>query len=130
MSYNLVTDVFIYDFTTCRWRRSNDMLSKHSFFTIGAFLVRVYIAGGHDENKNALESAWVYDLRKGEWAELTWMSQEWDECEGVVIGWWFFLSCCGLLVVVVVVVDDYAVLCWCIFYFSLFFSQLMFLLLF
>ena len=32
-----------------------------------------------------LESVWVYDLRKDEWAELTWMSQEWDKCEGVVV---------------------------------------------
>ena len=37
------------------------------------------------ENKNMLESVWVYDLRKDEWAELTWMSQEWDKCEGVVV---------------------------------------------
>lgn len=85
-SYNPVTDVFVYDFTTRRWRRGNDMPSKRSFFAIGAFSGRVYIAGGHDENKNALESAWVYDLRKDEWAELTRMSQERDECEGVVIG--------------------------------------------
>ena len=66
------------------------------------------MAGRHDENKNVLESAWVYNIRKDEWAKLTRMSQERDECEGVVIGWWFFLSCCGLLVVV----DDCAVLCW------------------
>ena len=73
-SYNPVIDVFVYNFMTCRWRRGND------------------IAGGHDENKNVLESAWVYDLRKDEWAELTQMSQERDECEGVVIWWWFFRS--------------------------------------
>ena len=112
-SYNLVTDVFVYDFMTRHWRHSNDMPSKHSFFAIGAFSGRVYIASGHDENKNTLESTWVYDLRKDEWAKLTRMSQEWDEFEGVVIGWWFFLSCCGLLVVV----DDCAVLCWFFFFF-------------
>ena len=112
-SYNLVTNVFVYNFMTRHWRRSNDMPSKHSFFAIGAFSGRVYIASGHDENKNTLESTWVYDLRKDEWAKLTRMSQEWDEFEGVVIGWWFFLSCCGLLVVV----DDCAVLCWFFFFF-------------
>ncbi|KAL0013298.1 hypothetical protein SO802_000367 [Lithocarpus litseifolius] len=64
------------------------MPSKRSFFSIREFLGRVYIAGEHDENKNALESAWVYNLRKDEWAKLTRMSQEREECEGVVIGWW------------------------------------------
>ena len=96
-SYNPVIDVFVYNFTTRRWRCGND------------------IAGGHDENKNVLKSAWVYDLRKDEWAELTQMSQERDECEEVVIGWWFFLSCCGLLVVGVVdvcVVLVFFFFCW------------------
>ena len=109
--------MFVYDFTTCCWRRGNNILSKHLFFAIGAFSGQIYIAGGHDENKNMLESLWVYNLRKDEWAKLTQISQEWDECEGVVIGWWFFLSCCGLLLVVVVVVDDCAMLCWCFLFF-------------
>uniref|UniRef100_A0A7N2M6W9 Uncharacterized protein n=1 Tax=Quercus lobata TaxID=97700 RepID=A0A7N2M6W9_QUELO len=33
------------------------MPSKRSFFAIGAFSSRGYIAGGHDKNKNTLESA-------------------------------------------------------------------------
>ena len=98
-SYNPVTDVFVYDFTTRRWRWGNDMSSKRLFFAIKAISGWVYIAGVHDENKNVLESEWVYDLRKDEWAELSRMSQERDKCEGVVIGWWFFLSYCGLVVV-------------------------------
>ena len=61
------------------------------------------------------ELGWVYNLRNDEWVELTRMSHERDECEGVVFGWWFFLSCCGLVVVLVVVVC--AVLCWCFFFF-------------
>ena len=88
-SYNPVIDVFVYNFTTRRWRCGND------------------IAGGHDENKNVLKSAGVYDLRTDEWAELTQMSQERDECEEVVIGWWFFLSWWWWWMIV---------LCWC-FYF-------------
>ena len=64
-SYNPVTNVFVYDFTTRRWKRGNDMSSKCSFFAIGAFSGWVYMAGRHDEN-NMLESAWVYDLRKDE----------------------------------------------------------------
>ncbi|KAB2090297.1 hypothetical protein ES319_A03G115200v1 [Gossypium barbadense] len=85
VSYDPVTDVFIYDFMTQQWRQGKDMPSKRSFFAIGACLGRVFIAGGHDENKNALRSAWVYDLRKDEWSQLGEMSEERDECEGVVI---------------------------------------------
>ena len=84
-SYNPVIDVFIYNFMTRHWRCGNGMPSKRLIFTIGAFSGRVYIASGHNENKNALESVWVYDLRKGEWAELTRMSQERDKCKGVVL---------------------------------------------
>ena len=73
-SYNPLTNVFFYDFTTRRWRHGNDLSSKCLFFAIEAFLGLVYIAGGHDKNKNTLESMWVYDLGKDEWAELTWMS--------------------------------------------------------
>ena len=86
VSYNPVTDVFVYDFTTSHWKKANYMPSKRSFFAIGSDGGRVYVAGGHDENKNALKSAWVYDVRLDEWTELTQMSQERDECQGVVIG--------------------------------------------
>ncbi|CAL8998402.1 unnamed protein product [Prunus brigantina] len=86
VTYDLVTDVFVYDFTNSQWRKGNDMPSKRSFFAIGSYSGRVYVAGGHDENKNALKSAWVYDLRLDEWTELTQMSQGRDECQGVVIG--------------------------------------------
>ncbi|MBA0588224.1 F-box/kelch-repeat protein At2g44130 [Gossypium raimondii] len=84
--YDPVTDVFIYDFVTQQWRQGKDMPSKRSFFAIGACGGRVFVAGGHDENKNASRTAWVYDLRTDEWAELGELSQERDECEGVVIG--------------------------------------------
>ncbi|XVF03206.1 hypothetical protein REPUB_Repub04eG0241500 [Reevesia pubescens] len=86
VSYNPVTDVFIYDFMAQQWRQGKDMPSKRSFFAIGACSGRVYIAGGHDENKNASRTAWVYDLRMDEWTQLGEMSQERDECEGLVIG--------------------------------------------
>lgn len=85
-SYDPVKDVFIYDFTTQTWSQGKDMPSKRSFFAAGAFDGRIYVAGGHDENKNALKTAWAYDIRRDEWHELPQMSQERDECEGVVIG--------------------------------------------
>ncbi|KAE8673261.1 Ureide permease 2 isoform 1 [Hibiscus syriacus] len=84
VSYDPVTDVLIYDFTAQQWRQGKDMPSKRSFFAMGVCSDRVYIAGGHDENK-ALRTAWVYDLRNDEWTRLGELSRERDECEGVVI---------------------------------------------
>ena len=85
-SYEPLTAVFVYDFRTSEWRRGKDMPEKRSFFAIGAGVGRVYVAGGHDENKNALSTAWAYDPRSDEWAGLDPMGRERDECEGVVIG--------------------------------------------
>ncbi|GKV46575.1 hypothetical protein SLEP1_g53547 [Rubroshorea leprosula] len=68
------------------WRAVKGNWSKRSFFAAGACSGRVYVAGEHDENKNALRTGWVYDLRVDEWTELPPMSQERDECEGVVMG--------------------------------------------
>lgn len=85
-SYEPVTDVYVYDIGMQRWRQGKDMPAKMSFFAAGSYAGRVYIAGGHDENKNALRTSWVYDLRLDEWTELAQMSRERDECEGVVIG--------------------------------------------
>ena len=36
----------------------------------------VYVAGGHDGEKNALKSALVYDVAKDEWAPLPDMARE------------------------------------------------------
>lgn len=90
-SYDPIVDVFVYDFTRCAWRKGRDMPSKRSFFAIGASDGRVYVAGGHDENKNALKSAWVYDLRRDEWSELPPMNQGRDECEGLIAGGEFWV---------------------------------------
>lgn len=43
----------------------------------------VYVAGGHDEEKNALRSALAYDVATDEWVRLPDMSMERDECGGV-----------------------------------------------
>jgi hypothetical protein len=51
----------------------------------------IYVAGGHDENKNALKTAWTYDPKKDEWKVLAPMSQERDECEGVVVNGEFWV---------------------------------------
>lgn len=86
VSWEPVKDVFMYEFTTGRWTQCKDMPSSRSFFAVGAKDGKVYVAGGHDESKNALKSAWVYDICGDEWSELTPMSEERDECQGLVIG--------------------------------------------
>nr|XP_043609470.1 F-box/kelch-repeat protein At2g44130-like [Erigeron canadensis] len=86
VSWEPLRDVFVYEFPTQRWTKRVDMPSTRSFFAVGACKGKVYVAGGHDENKNALRSAWVYDVGSDEWTELAQMSEERDECEGVVIG--------------------------------------------
>lgn len=86
VTWEPIKGVFVYDFINRRWSKGKDMPSKRSFFASAAIDGRVFIAGGHDENKNALKSACAYDVREDEWTELTPMSQERDECEGVIIG--------------------------------------------
>ncbi|XP_057416613.1 F-box/kelch-repeat protein At2g44130-like [Lotus japonicus] len=84
-SYEPLTAVFVYDFRTGEWRRGRDMPEKRSFFATGSGNGRVYVAGGHDENKNALNTAWAYDPKKDEWFGMAPMGRERDECEGAVV---------------------------------------------
>ncbi|CAN0914012.1 F-box/kelch-repeat protein At1g15670 [Linum grandiflorum] len=88
VDYHPVRHVFVYDFTTLKWRSGKAMPGLRSFFAAAATHggEKVFVAGGHDESKNALRSAWVYDVRADEWEELPPMSQERDECEAVAIG--------------------------------------------
>lgn len=90
-SWEPVKDVFVYEFTTRRWTQCKDMPSCRSFFAVGESEGKVFVAGGHDSSKNALNSAWVYDVRRDEWAELTRMTEERDECQGMMIGTEFWV---------------------------------------
>ncbi|KAE7998759.1 hypothetical protein FH972_003270 [Carpinus fangiana] len=47
-SYELVKDVFVYEFTFWRWRRGKDMPETWSFFASGELGGQIIIAGGHD----------------------------------------------------------------------------------
>ncbi|KAL5563547.1 hypothetical protein UlMin_033294 [Ulmus minor] len=69
ISYDPVTDL------------GESMPTKRSFFAIGSHSGRVYVAGGHDKKKNALDS----------WTELTRMSQGRDECVRRVMGGEFWV---------------------------------------
>ena len=61
------------------------------FFAVGELGGQIIIAGGHDGSKNVLQLAWVYHVRRDEWAKLASMSQERDKCEGVMIGFEFWV---------------------------------------
>ncbi|KAI9107370.1 hypothetical protein K1719_021407 [Acacia pycnantha] len=54
------------------------------FFTCASDSERVvYIVSGHDDEKNALRSAFAYDVARDKWVTLPDMSRERDECKAV-----------------------------------------------
>ncbi|CAN6476361.1 unnamed protein product [Victoria cruziana] len=95
--------VSIYDFRTRRWSKGKDMPGPaRSFFAAAAAESSissigggggggrgglVFVAGGHDESKNALRTGAVYDVGRDEWEELgEAMEEDRDECEGLMVG--------------------------------------------
>ncbi|KAH7866288.1 hypothetical protein Vadar_018281 [Vaccinium darrowii] len=80
--------VFVFNFVSATWRRGSDIPGgPRSFFACASDLDRVvYVAGGHDKEKNALRSALAYDVAKDEWVQLPDMAMERDECDGVFHG--------------------------------------------
>lgn len=79
--------VFVYDFLTGAWRRGAPMPGpRRSFFACAAVGGAVYVAGGHDEEKNALRSALAYDPEADAWAQLPDMAAERDEPRGLCAG--------------------------------------------
>jgi len=76
--------VFVYDFLTGAWRRGAPMPGpRRSFFACAAVGGAVYVAGGHDDEKNALRSALAYDPEADAWAQLPDMAEERDEPRGL-----------------------------------------------
>lgn len=80
-----VPDVYVLDLIGgARWRRAAPMSVARSFFACGVVgQSTVYVAGGHDNQKNALRSAEVYDANADEWRMLPAMAEERDECQGL-----------------------------------------------
>ncbi|KAF5452828.1 hypothetical protein F2P56_027791 [Juglans regia] len=80
-----VPDVYVLDLIGCsRWRRAAPMSVARSFFACGIVgQSTVYVAGGHDNLKNALRSAEVYDADADKWRTLPPMAEERDECQGL-----------------------------------------------
>ncbi|XP_004302928.1 PREDICTED: F-box/kelch-repeat protein At1g15670-like [Fragaria vesca subsp. vesca] len=75
--------VVVYNFMTGTWRRGADMPGgSRIFFGCASDSNRtVFVAGGHDDEKNALRTAMAYDVAKDEWILLPDMERERDECK-------------------------------------------------
>ncbi|XWS11879.1 hypothetical protein CRYUN_Cryun37aG0039100 [Craigia yunnanensis] len=85
VTWEVSSSVFVFNFLTLKWRRGADMPGvRRSMFGCASGDARmVYVAGGHDDEKNALRSALAYDVAKDEWIPLPDMAEERDECKGV-----------------------------------------------
>uniref|UniRef100_A0A5B7BT57 F-box domain-containing protein n=1 Tax=Davidia involucrata TaxID=16924 RepID=A0A5B7BT57_DAVIN len=88
VTWEVSNAVFIYNFVLGRWRRGADMPGgSRSFFACASDCDRtVFVAGGHDDEKNSLRSALAYDVAKDEWSRLPDMAGERDECKGLFHG--------------------------------------------
>ncbi|OMO54186.1 Kelch repeat type 1 [Corchorus capsularis] len=85
VTWEVSDSVFIFNFLTAKWRRGADMPGvRRSLFGCDSGDDRiVYVAGGHDDEKNALRSALAYDVAKDEWVPLPDMASGRDECKAV-----------------------------------------------
>ncbi|KAG5523386.1 hypothetical protein RHGRI_035263 [Rhododendron griersonianum] len=83
--WQVCNSVFIYNFLSATWRCGTDMPGGRRLFSgyDSNFVQMVYVAGGHDEDKNALKSALAYDVVKDEWIQLPDMAKPREECKGV-----------------------------------------------
>ena len=77
--------VFVYNVVSATWRRGADIPGvRRSFFGCSSDSDRmVLVAGGHDDDKNALRSALAYDVAEDDWLPVPDMSMERDECKVV-----------------------------------------------
>ncbi|OUZ99696.1 Kelch repeat type 1 [Macleaya cordata] len=87
-TWEVLNSVYVFDLLTATWRRGSGMPGeRRTFFACASDSVRtVFVAGGHDEEKNALRSALAYDVVEDEWVQLPDMAKERDECKGLFHG--------------------------------------------
>lgn len=83
--WECLDSVFIYDFLSSTWRRGAKMPGgpRSLFGCASDGDHTVFVAGGHDLQKNALKSTWMYDVALNKWAQLADMAKERDECRGL-----------------------------------------------
>ncbi|THU52906.1 hypothetical protein C4D60_Mb10t08840 [Musa balbisiana] len=85
-SWAFTDDVHVFDVVSRVWRRGVPMPGprRSSFACAGSEERRmVFVAGGHDERKNALRSTLAYDVAADAWVRLPDMARERDECRGL-----------------------------------------------
>lgn len=85
-TWRVSKEVFVYNFSSGKWRQGSDMPGpRRSFFGCASSDPdrSVLVAGGHDEDKNALRSAILYDVAEDRWVPLPDMARERDECKVV-----------------------------------------------
>ncbi|MED6134148.1 hypothetical protein PIB30_034551 [Stylosanthes scabra] len=77
--------VLIYNLVTAKWRRGDPMPGgPRMLFACASDSRRtLFVAGGHDDEKNALRSALAYDVAEDKWMSLPDMTAERDECTAV-----------------------------------------------
>ncbi|KAL2332400.1 hypothetical protein Fmac_019981 [Flemingia macrophylla] len=88
-SWKASNSVFIYNFLSAKWRRGADMPGgPRTFFACASDQDHrmVFVAGGHDDEKNALSSALAYHVPRDAWLSLPDMARERDECRAVFRG--------------------------------------------
>lgn len=85
VTWRVMDCVFIYNFISGTWRRGADMPGQQRlFFGCGSDSDQVIlVAGGHDDEKNALKSVLLYDVVKDEWVAMPDMVMQRDECKVV-----------------------------------------------
>ncbi|KAF5741700.1 hypothetical protein HS088_TW10G00704 [Tripterygium wilfordii] len=86
VTWEVSNSVSIFNFVSAKWRCGTEMPGpRRCFFGCASDSDRtVYIAGGHDDGKNALRSAMAYDVANGKWTPLPDMSRERDECKAAI----------------------------------------------
>ncbi|XP_057546844.1 F-box/kelch-repeat protein SKIP20-like [Amaranthus tricolor] len=81
-----VSRVVVIDLNLGVWKEGSPMPTARSFFAVGApGSTTVYVAGGHDGQKNALKSAEEYDVEHDQWKKIPPLTEERDECYGLSI---------------------------------------------
>ncbi|GKV10136.1 hypothetical protein SLEP1_g21545 [Rubroshorea leprosula] len=84
-TWEVSRSVHVFNFLSGCWRRGVDIPGvRRLLFGCASDHHRVvYVAGGHDSDKNALRSAMAYDVEKDNWTQLPDMRRERDECKGI-----------------------------------------------
>ena len=82
-TWESLNSVIVYNVVLATWRRYADIPGvRRSFFGCATDSDRtVVLAGGHDDEKNALRFAVAYDVAKDEWLQVPDMAMERDECK-------------------------------------------------